>query len=714
MRETKIEDQILSYFESNRTPLSVSALSKKLKIKNEVRKQYIEAVNKLLAVKKLRMSQGKISVSQHKRSGRQIIKDAGKGKNAVLGTVVKVLESYGFVAVEGAEDVFVPGRKMMGSLPGDKVMVTVQKSPGHLSEGEIVKITEAADYVFSGEVTAGKRGFYISPDKNLKFEIECVGPHKGASEGDKVLARMVRGKGGHFTHKAEIIEVFGNKENAKTCSTAVLAELGVEIQFPTEVLEKAAEIAKTPVHEKEILVRKDYRNNIIFTIDSAESKDLDDAISLKKTENGWLLGVHIADVSYFVKNREALDLEAFERGTSVYYANEVIPMLPAEISNGICSLNEGEDRLAFSALLTLDAAGNLVSYRFEKSVINSNIKGIYSEINSIFDGSATTEIKEKYSQVESVLWEMKELSEKRKNLRVSRGALELASVESKFVFDKKGKVTDIVARKQGISEEMIEDFMLVANEAAAKFAKEHELPFIYRTHAAPPSAKTEVLKEVLQAVGISTLPIHDGVTQQGLNKILDSARDTSFYTLANDNVLRSMSKAKYLENPEGHFGLALEDYAHFTSPIRRYPDLAIHRIMSAYLTGMRRTNIEKNFREFVATAAAKSTAAEIKAMSAERECESFYKAEYMKQFVGKNFTATISGVTNRGIFVMLENTVQGFISSADLPAGEYKLSGGASLSNIHSGQSYKIGEKMEVVLVASDISSGNIDFAPAD
>lgn len=713
MKEIKMEEQILTYFESSKLPITISALSKKLRIKNEQRKLYIEAVNKLLAVKKLKMTRGKVSPSTARRSGRQILKDIDRSKNAVLGTVVKVLESYGFVAVEGMDDVFVPGRKMLGSLPGDKVLVTVKKSPGHSSEGEVVKITVPAEYTFSGEVLAGKRGYCVHPDKNLKFEIECVGSHKGAKEGDKVLAKMVRGKGGHFTHKAEIIEVFGNKENAKTCSKAALAELNIKTEFSAEALERAKQIASTPVHEKELLVRKDYRNEIIFTIDSAESKDLDDAISLKKTPGGWLLGVHIADVSYFVTRQDALDLEAFERGTSVYYANEVIPMLPKEISNGICSLNEGEDRLAFSALLTLDAAGALVSYRFEKSVIKSAIKGIYSEINSIFDGSATEETMAKYRHVEATLRDMKELSELRKQLRFNRGALELASVESKFIFDKNSKVTDIVARKQGTSEEMIEDFMLVANEAAAKFGAEHELPFVYRIHAAPPSAKSEVLKEVLQAVGISTLPIQHGVTQQGLNKILDFARGTNYYTLVNDNVLRSMSKAKYLENPEGHFGLALEDYAHFTSPIRRYPDLIIHRIMSAYLMGMRRTNIEKNFREFVSAASASSTAAEIKAMSAERECESFYKAEYMKKFVGKNFTATISGVTNRGIFVMLENTVQGYISTADLPAGEYSLNGGIALVNTLGGQSYKIGEKMDVILVAADISSGNIDFAPA-
>ena len=362
---------------------------------------------------------------------------------------------------------------------------------------------------------------------------------------------------------------------------------------------------KPGIHEKEKAQRLDLRDRIIFTIDSADTKDIDDAISLTRTENGYELGVHIADVSYYVTDGTPIDQDAYSRGTSVYYASSVIPMLPKELSNGICSLNEGEDRLAFSAIMQLDHEGHMTSYRFEKTLIRSVVKGVYVEINSIFDGTASAEILRKYERVIPTLQDMKELFGKLIRNRDERGGLDLESTESKIILDQNGLAIDIQPRHSGLSENMIEEFMLLANTAAASFGLEHELPFLFRVHDNPPSEKIEVFEQSMAEIGFDISELKKGVTPLALYHILHKARGTKYELIVNNSILRSMAKAQYSANNIGHFGLVIDKYSHFTSPIRRYPDLLIHRIMSAYLTGMKRENIEKRYRTFVSEAAEK-------------------------------------------------------------------------------------------------------------
>lgn len=365
---------------------------------------------------------------------------------------------------------------------------------------------------------------------------------------------------------------------------SVLEVNGLTPVFPSEVIYEAREVSDYSRIKEEIPNRLDLRDKPIFTIDGADTKDIDDAISVERTKTGYLLGVHIADVSHYVQPKSQLDNEAFKRGTSVYYANRVIPMLPKELSNGICSLNPQEDRLAFSCLCELDKQGNITDYKFAKTVIRSRVKGVYSEINSLLAGSDDAELKEKYAEVSDQLPIIKELADILYKNKKNRGCPELETSESKLIINDEDICVGVERRTRGRSEEIIEDFMLVANECAARFGMDNNLPFVYRIHEEPSDEKLESLREALVKLNVQ-YKLGEKACPGDMSEILKAAKGTDIDLIMNNIVLRSMSKARYSTEPVGHFGLALEDYAHFTSPIRRYPDLTIHRIMSAFLSG---------------------------------------------------------------------------------------------------------------------------------
>ena len=455
--------------------------------------------------------------------------------------------------------------------------------------------------------------------------------------------------------------------------------------------------------------REDLRHLPIFTIDSSESKDLDDAISVEKTEKGWLLGVHIADVSHYVRGNSALDKEAMRRGTSVYYADKVVPMLPKELSNGICSLNPDEDRLTLSAFMELGEDGEMISYRFCKTVIRSRVKGVYSEINKILDGSADDGIKAKYVCVEKEIPLINQLADILIERKKQRHAPELETIESKLVINENGVCCDVVPRERGKSERIIEEFMLCANEAAAKLAREKKVPFVYRIHEAPPEEKTASLCEMLTKLNVE-YPHFKEFKPAHAAAILENSRGTDKYEAVNMMVLRSMAKAKYSEEPLGHFGLVLEDYAHFTSPIRRYSDLAIHRIITDILAGYDEKWLSKRYSGFAVNAAEAATSAEIRAVSAERDCEDCYKAEYMKQHIGESFTAKISSVAEFGFYAQLPNSVEGLVHIRTLPEGEYDYSEPVALTEKFSGVSYELGDTVQVLCAAVNVSEGTVDF----
>ena len=635
-------------------------------------------------------------------------------------TLVKLAARFGFASRDdGTGDIFIPGRALHGAMPQDKIIIKLFDHPRveGSAEGEVVEVTTPHN-TFAGTIVLTEDGrLAVEPDgcRDVRIVLDKKGVN-GAQLGDKVGAILTNRGQRHMDHRCAVAERFGTSDRAAECAKAVLYGRDVRQEFPEEVLAEAHAYDNALIDPAEAAHRADLRGLPIFTIDSAETKDIDDAISLMKTQNGgYELGVHIADVSHYVRPDTALDKEAYERATSIYYADKVIPMLPTQLSNGICSLNEGEERLAFSCLMQLDESGNIHSYQFVKSVIRSRVKGVYKEINALLDGSNDPALVTKYKDVMAQLPAMTELYEKRLALRKARGAMDIESDEAKLVMDEEGRCVDIVKRTRGVSECMIEEFMLLANQCAAHFARVKQIPFVYRVHEEPNAEKLERLHTLLQACGINDHFAKDVPTPKELSAILEGVRGGPYEQIINTGMLRCMSKAVYEEKPKGHYGLVLKDYAHFTSPIRRYPDLAIHRIMTAQLKGMDKDTMVLRYSDFAEKASKQSSEREIIAMQIERKAEDCYKAEYARRHLGECYEGRISGVTQRGLFIELENGVEGFVPASSLTPSGTMLTEGIRLSDPVSGKNWSLGDTMMITIVRADVNLGKIDFevAPA-
>lgn len=627
--------------------------------------------------------------------------------------ILRLNRTFGFMErCDNHEEIFVPGKFLYGAMPGDIVLGNYIKSRSGSPEGEVIDVLKPGDANISGIVIEESGTEYFLADSMSKTPVEIMAGNVLYKPGDKVLAKITFRGRRHADHKAEIIFSFGSALKASSCAEAVIAENGVVPEFPENALYEAKKIASASIWEDDFKERLDLRDKIIFTIDSEESKDLDDAVSIERTKDGYILGVHIADVSHYVRSNSPLDKEALERGTSIYYADKVIPMLPKDLSNGICSLNPDENRLAFSAIMNLSPDGILKDFRFVKSVIRSRVKGIYSEINSLLDDSASDDIKEKYKDLESSIRLMDELADILIANRRKRGAPEIETSESKLLIED-DVCKGVFPRTRGKSETIIEEFMLTANEAAARLARENEIPFVYRVHESPSPEKISSLKDGLRRLNIE-IPSFNEAKPAHLAQILENAKDKPTYPVVNMMTLRSMAKAKYEPEPKGHFGLALEDYAHFTSPIRRYPDLAIHRILSDVVNGADKEWLDKRYSAFVQRASNRSTETEIRAMNIERECEDCYKAEYMRQHLGEVFDGIISSVTEFGFYVELPDTIEGLVHINTLPEGNYIYDGYFSISDEYGGRSFTVGDRIRVMCAGADVNSGKIDFEIED
>lgn len=631
------------------------------------------------------------------------------------GTVVKVAKSHGFVRNDKTEeDAFVRGRDLMGAVPGDRVLarVTEFKDETHNSDtAEVVIIRSESENILTGTVVDVNGKLKLRPDSFAAEPLTIVRWNNNKiKDGDKVKFTINTRAEHHSDITVDIDSVYGNSGYAKVSVDAYIDEKAISVDFPNEVIDQAIAIENSGIKAKEITAREDLRYMPIFTIDGADTKDIDDAISISKNGEGFSLGVHIADVSYYVKKGTPLDMEAYQRGTSIYIADRVIPMLPKQLSNGICSLNPNVDRLAFSCLMELDKSGIITSFRFAKTVIRSRVQGVYTEVNKILAGEADGEIKAKYSEVIEQIPVMNELFEILKNNRIQRGAPEIDSKESKIICDENGICCDIKERARGISEGIIEEFMLCANNCAAKLAMEKMFPFVYRVHESPDPDKLMNLQQTLVNLGEDPKGINERSTAADLAAVLRRTRESERADVVSNLVLRSMMKAKYSEEPLGHFGLVMKEYAHFTSPIRRYADFSIHRILSDYAEGLAIEKINKKYSKFARTAANRASNTELIAVSAERDCEKFYMAEYMRGHVGEEFEGYISGVLDSGFFVELPNTVEGKVDVFSLPVGDYEARDGISLVEIMSNTVYMMGDKVKVKCVKADVSSGLIDF----
>lgn len=642
---------------------------------------------------------------------------SGRAEKALLCKVVKLGKNFAFVMLEdGQSDVFIPGRFTRGAMPGDQVLVEKFAHPRveGSDEGEILAIlTEHNNLVGTAKRIDGRLKFV--PDDCPAISMQLMrGSEGGAKDGDKVAVEILQRGTRQEDHRVGVTMRFGSADEAKRCAKALLYAQDIRGRFPEEVREEAKKLEDAAVSEADTKGRLDLRSLPIFTIDSASTKDIDDAISLTRTpEGGFELGVHIADVSHYVRPGTETDNEAFRRATSVYYADQVVPMLPKALSNGICSLNEGELRLAFSCLMRLDNNGELTDYRFVKSVIRSRVKGVYSEINALLAGSTDPELQAKYAEVSEQLPAMKELYGHRARLRRERGCMDIESGEVKLILDEEGRCIDVQKRTSGESEAMIEEFMLLANQCAAHFARVKQIPFVYRVHEEPNAEKLERLHALLTACGINDHFAKDVPAPKELSAILEGVRGTAYEQIINTGMLRCMSKAQYEAKPKGHYGLVLKDYAHFTSPIRRYPDLAIHRILTDLLSGTDKETMTLRYTDFAEQAAKQSSEREVIAMQIERKAEDCYKAEYARRHLGESYEGSISGVTQRGLFVEMDNGVEGFVPASSLTAAGTLLTEGVRLSDPVSGKNWNLGDRMMITIVRADVNLGKVDFEPA-
>ncbi len=697
-----MKEKILQILRRNKkAPLTLKELRKKMGGKRVSQAQLVKTLNTLASSGEIVCYQGKYRLTEYAPFEKAVVSRV----NGTFG-FAKLLEKEG--------EVFLPGKYLLGAMPGDTVLVKLEPSERSSDAGRVVSVISQNEAGFTGVFHRDGEICTVEPDRSIRFPVRVGKKHTmDAREGDKVMARIVKRGEHHSDHRAEIVEVFGNSNLAKVCCKSILAFNRVEEEFPSEVLAQAQLIEKAGIAQGEYAGREDLRALPIFTIDSSDSKDLDDAVSISRTKaGGYLLGVHIADVSHYVAAKSPLDREAFERGTSVYYAQSVVPMLPVQLSNGICSLNPSQDRLTFSCFVELDTDGRIQGYRFCKSVICSRVKGVYSEVNRILDGRADGLLKEKYAGLFEEIALMDELTEKLEASRFARGSLDLESTESKILVDEEGKAVDVLPRERGRSEKIIEEFMLCANEAAAAYAMEQGVPFVYRVHEKPSMDKAKALAETLTALGLPVYRLRAGeCSHTELAAILAKAKETPYARIVNHQLLRSMAKAKYSDANIGHFGLVLDNYAHFTSPIRRYPDLTIHRILSDLVAGVPAEKIKKRYQNFAAASAQHSSERELAAMDTERGCEDCYKAEYILSHLGEEFEATISSVAPHGLYAEMDNTVEGLIRIENLPEGSYDTDSQIEYVNIVTGKRYRIGDRVKVKVLAADVSAGHIDFA---
>lgn len=634
-------------------------------------------------------------------------------------SVARINPKSGFIVREGdvSEEFFVRGKDLRGAVPGD-IVLAKKNAPAFedkSAEAVVIAVLEESDGLQSGIIVSEGNRLMVLPDKM------CAEPLFIAKFGDKQLhvgdkvAFSIKKRGAHhYDHTVCIENSFGSSENARASAEAYLLVNGLHTEFPEDVLAQAQEFNTDEPDEDEISRRLDLRGEPIFTIDGADTKDIDDSVSISRTENGYKLGVHIADVSHYVKKGTPIDKEAFYRGTSIYYADMVVPMLPRELSNGICSLNPNVDRLAFSCLMDVSADGKINSFRFEKSVIRSRVKGVYSEVNKIIDGSADEKIKEKYARVIDRIPIMTELAAILEKNRINRGAPEIDTEEAKIITDENGVCVDIKPRERGTAEKVIEEFMLMANNAAASLAMKEKFPFVYRVHEPPAEEKLLTLADTLTALGINPEGINEKSTAADLAKVIRDAKNTEKYSVINKIVLRTMMKAKYSDLPLGHYGLVMPEYAHFTSPIRRLADLSIHRILTDYVYALSGEKLVKKYEKFAAENSQRASVTELSAVKCERDCENFYMAEYMKKHIGEEFDGIISGVSPSGIYVCLENTVEGMISVSNLPAGDYEVEHGVILTGAPNGKLYIVGDKVRIKCVSVNVNGGFIDFDFAD
>ena len=631
------------------------------------------------------------------------------------GTFIGHPKGFGFVEIEGQdEDIFIPESDTGTAMHQDKVRIIIRddKKEGKRQEGVVVKVLERGMPEIVGTYQLNRDfGFVISD--NPKFSKDIFIPRKeaaGIKNGDKVIAVITDYGSGNKNPEGKIKENLGNIRTPGTDILAIVKSFGIPSEFPEKVMKQAQRV---PDHvlDADRDGRLDLRHLQTVTIDGEDAKDLDDAISLTKEGDIYHLGVHIADVSNYVQYNSALDREALKRGTSVYLADRVVPMLPERLSNGICSLNQGEDRLALSCLMDINEKGKVVSHQIAETVINVNERMCYTDVKNILEDT-DEEAKKRYEALIPMFFMMKELSGILRNSRHHRGSIDFDFPESKIILNAAGKAIDVKPYEANVATRIIEDFMLMANETVAQEYCTEEIPFVYRTHDNPDPEKVESLLTLLHNQGVKIQKAREEITPKEIQQIIESIEGLPNEAMISRLVLRSMKQAKYTTECSGHFGLAAKYYCHFTSPIRRYPDLQIHRIIKDNLRGrLMREGRTEHYAEILDEVARQSSVCERRADEAERESDKLKKAEYMSYHLGEEFEGIISGVTGWGLYVELPNTVEGLVHVNTLRDDYYVFNQESyELCGEMTKKVYKLGDKVRVRVADADKMLKTVDF----
>lgn len=653
------------------------------------------------------IGEGKIEITKRGKYQKSQVK-------LLVGTFTSHPKGFGFVTIEDMdEDVFIPADKTLDAMHKDTVEIQVisGKAPGKRAEGVVTKIVERGMKTVVGTYESSKNfGFVVSDDPKFSKDIFIpLERSKGAVAGHKVVVEITNyGKNGK-NPEGKVIEILGHINDPGVDIISLVRAYGLPEEFPERVMNQAERVAPQ-VSTADMAGRKDLRDMQMVTIDGEDAKDLDDAVSLTVEDGLYHLGVHIADVSNYVQEKSALDREALERGTSVYLVDRVIPMLPHRLSNGICSLNQGEDRLALSCLMTIDEKGNVVDHEIAETVICVDRRMTYTNVKKILL-EEDSEVTEAYKEFVPMFKDMEKLAAILRNKRRKRGSIDFDFPETKVIMDEQGKPVDIRPYERNVATKIIEDFMLVANETVAEDFFWREIPFVYRTHDNPDPEKIRKLSTFINNFGYSIHVGGDEVHPKELQKLLEKIEGSDEEPLISRLTLRSMKQARYTTECTGHFGLAANYYCHFTSPIRRYPDLQIHRIIKETLRGRMNENRMEHYNSILSGVAKQSSERERRADEAERETIKLKKVQYMEQFIGETFTGVISGVTEWGFYVELPNTVEGLVRVAALRDDFYQYYESTyELVGEVTNKRYKLGQTVEVRLVDADSFMRTIDF----
>lgn len=684
-------------------PLSIKEMGVVLQVPAKDKKDFRNVLDELLAAGRIHLDlKGKIKPLSD---------------NVLTGKFMGTQKGFGFVRVEGEEeDIFISAHDTKGAIDGDTVQVILNsRARGKRREGEVVNILERGSSIIVGTYSSSRSfGFVVADNHKFTKDIYIAkADTKGAITGHKVVVEITDYGDESRNPEGRVLEIIGHINDPGVDILSVIKAYGLPEEYPDAVMDQVENVPEE-VEESEKTGRADYRALQTVTIDGEDAKDLDDAITLTKEGDMYHLGVHIADVSQYVTEKSALDKEALKRGTSVYLVDRVIPMLPHKLSNGICSLNQGVDRLTLSCMMDINAKGEVVKHRIEEGIINVDRRMSYTSVHKIIEEQDEAERKE-YKELIPMFELMYELAEILRNRRYKRGSIDFDFPESKIILDRKGNPLDVQLYERNNAHRIIEEFMLAANQTVAEEYFWRELPFVYRTHEAPDAEKIEHLNAFVNNFGYTIkMGTDEEIHPKEIQKLIKNVDGTAEEALISRLALRSMKQAKYTVGCEGHFGLAMKYYTHFTSPIRRYPDLQIHRIIKENIHGKLIDKRVEHYRQILPEVTAEASRLERRADEAEREVEKMKKAEYMEQFVGHSFDGIISGVTTWGMYVELPNTIEGMIRVADIPGDYYYFEEEKyQMVGERTHKTFKLGEPIRVTVDHVDKILRTIDFVVA-